>query len=72
MKRRTPAYLTGVSARRTYEPFGHTYHPPKPCYDCGIHVADNHGSIRGDVKRCGKCDIAYCDACDGVSGKDVD
>jgi len=59
---RTPAYLTGVSERRTYEPVGHSYHPPVPCADCGVPVPDLKGTERGGIKRCGPCDIAFCDS----------
>lgn len=60
--RSTAAYLTGVSARRTYEPVGHAYHPPVPCHDCGTLVPDLKGMERGGVKRCGPCDIRFCDS----------
>lgn len=59
----TAAHLWPAALQRTYTPVGHTYHPPKPCADCGAMVRDGFGQKRGDVFRCGKCDIAYCESC---------
>lgn len=56
-----PRYLYPLDHQRTHEPVGHTFHPPKPCVDCGVMVEDSKGMERNGAKRCGKCDIAACE-----------
>jgi len=48
----------------THEPVGHAYHAPQACGDCGCSVPHMRGQTRGNVLRCGKCDIKHCDAWD--------
>lgn len=59
----TAAYLY-LSQFRTSEPVGHAYRAPKPCADCGRPVEELRGMTRDGVRRCGPCDIAYCDGAD--------
>ena len=60
-RRAVPRYLYPQNLQRTHQPIGHTYHPPKPCAECGKMVEDNKGQERSGIKRCGPCDINFCE-----------